>query len=52
MSKDTDRLFADVKKKVLAEWGEGGYKLLKQVETLPSQHVFIFTALRGDRLPG
>lgn len=37
---------------VLAEWGEGGFKLLKQVETLPSQHVFIFTALRGDRLPG
>ena len=37
---------------VLAEWGGGGYKLLKQVETLPSQHVFIFTALRRDRLPG
>lgn len=37
---------------VLAEWGAGGYKLVKQVETLPSQHVFIFTALRGDRLPG
>jgi predicted methyltransferase len=37
---------------VLDEWGAGGYKLLKQVETLPSQHVFIFTPLRGDRLPG
>ncbi len=37
---------------VIDEWSAGGYKLLKQVETLPSQHIFIFTALRGDRLPG
>lgn len=37
---------------VLAEWGGGGYELLNQVETLPSQHVFIFTARRGARTPG
>lgn len=29
---------------VLAEWGAAGYELVRQVETLPSQHVFIFTA--------
>jgi predicted methyltransferase len=37
---------------VLAEWGAGGYTLLNQVETLPSQHVFIFSAKRGARAPG
>ncbi len=37
---------------VLAEWGAGGYTLLNQVETLPSQHVFIFTTKRGARAPG
>ncbi len=31
---------------VLAEWGAAGYVLVRQVETLPSQHVFIFTARR------
>lgn len=36
---------------VLAEWTAGGYTLLNQVETLPSQHVFIFTAKRGAREP-
>ena len=37
---------------VLAEWGAAGYELLNQVETLPSQHVFIFTAKRGARASG
>lgn len=37
---------------VLAEWGAGGYTLLNQIETLPSQHVFIFTAKRGARASG
>lgn len=34
---------------VLAEWTRGGFLLLNQIETLPSQHVFIFSGKRGAR---
>lgn len=37
---------------VLAEWNAAGYELANQVETLPSQHVFIFSTRRGARAPG
>ena len=32
---------------VLAEWNAAGYELANQIETLPSQHVFIFSTRRG-----
>ncbi|HEV2852673.1 MAG TPA: class I SAM-dependent methyltransferase [Thermoanaerobaculia bacterium] len=34
---------------VLAEWNASGYELANQIETLPSQHVFIFSTRRGAR---
>lgn len=34
---------------VLAEWLAAGFQLVNQVETLPSQHLFLFTARRGAR---
>jgi ubiquinone/menaquinone biosynthesis C-methylase UbiE len=34
---------------VLSEWTAAGFLLLKQIETLPSQHLFIFSAKRGAR---
>jgi predicted methyltransferase len=34
---------------VLAEWGRAGFLLLKRIETLPAQHLFIFAARRGAR---
>jgi ubiquinone/menaquinone biosynthesis C-methylase UbiE len=34
---------------VLSEWTGAGFLLLNQVETLPSQHLFIFSAKRGAR---
>jgi ubiquinone/menaquinone biosynthesis C-methylase UbiE len=37
---------------VLAEWGAAGYELANQIETLPSQHVFIFSTRRGARTAG
>ena len=35
---------------VVAEWGRAGFELLKRIETLPMQHLFIFTARRGARV--
>lgn len=34
---------------VLAEWNAAGFELIRQVENLPSQHLFILTARRGAR---
>jgi predicted methyltransferase len=34
---------------VLAEWSRGGFTLLNRIETLPSQHLFIFSGKRGAR---
>jgi ubiquinone/menaquinone biosynthesis C-methylase UbiE len=34
---------------VLAEWTPAGFELVNRLETLPSQHLFIFTARRGAR---
>jgi hypothetical protein len=34
---------------VLAEWTAAGFELIDQLETLPSQHLFIFSARRGAR---
>jgi len=34
---------------VLAEWTRAGFLLLNRIETLPSQHVFIFSGKRGVR---
>jgi predicted methyltransferase len=34
---------------VLAEWSRAGFLLLNQIETLPSQHLFIFSGKRGAR---
>ena len=34
---------------VLAEWNAAGFELVNQLETLPSQHLFIFSARRGAR---
>lgn len=34
---------------VLAEWTAAGFVLINQLETLPSQHLFIFSARRGAR---
>jgi predicted methyltransferase len=36
-------------KQVLDEWLPAGFLLLDQVETLPSQHVFVFSGKRGAR---
>lgn len=40
------RMSAD---QVLAEWNPAGFELLNQIETLPSQHLFLFTNRRGAR---
>ena len=34
---------------VLAEWNAAGFELANQIETLPAQHVFIFSTRRGAR---
>jgi ubiquinone/menaquinone biosynthesis C-methylase UbiE len=34
---------------VLAEWEPAGFTLMETVETLPSQHLFLFTTRRGAR---
>ena len=34
---------------VLAEWNAAGFELAHQIETLPAQHVFIFSTRRGAR---
>lgn len=34
---------------VLAEWTAAGFLLVNRIETLPSQHLFIFSARRGAR---
>lgn len=34
---------------VLAEWNAAGFELLNQIEDLPAQHLFIFSARRGAR---
>jgi len=34
---------------VLAEWTGAGFLLLNQIETLPSQHLFLFSGKRGAR---
>ncbi len=36
---------------VLSEWTAGGFELVRRIETLPSQHIFIFSARRGARPP-
>lgn len=34
---------------VLAEWIPAGFELVERIETLPTQHMFLFTARRGAR---
>jgi len=34
---------------VLPEWNAAGFELIDRIETLPSQHLFIFSARRGAR---
>jgi len=34
---------------VLAEWNPAGFELVEQIETLPTQHMFLFTTRRGAR---
>ena len=34
---------------VLSEWNPAGFELANQIETLPSQHLFIFSPRRGAR---
>lgn len=34
---------------VLAEWNPAGFELINRIETLPSQHLFLFTNRRGAR---
>src|SRR4051812_7946571 len=36
---------------VLSEWNAGGFELVRRIEILPSQHIFIFSARRGARPP-
>jgi ubiquinone/menaquinone biosynthesis C-methylase UbiE len=35
---------------VLSEWNAAGFELANQIETLPSQHIFIFSTRRGARV--
>jgi predicted methyltransferase len=35
---------------VLSEWNPAGFELANQLETLPSQHLFIFSTRRGARV--
>ena len=37
---------------VLAEWNAAGFELANRIETLPSQHIFIFSTRRGARVLG
>jgi ubiquinone/menaquinone biosynthesis C-methylase UbiE len=37
---------------VLAEWNAAGFELANRIETLPAQHIFIFSARRGARALG
>ncbi|HEX9945472.1 MAG TPA: class I SAM-dependent methyltransferase [Thermoanaerobaculia bacterium] len=37
---------------VLPEWSAAGFELANQIETLPSQHIFIFSNRRGARPRG
>jgi predicted methyltransferase len=34
---------------VLKEWNPAGFELIRRIETLPSQHLFLFTNRRGAR---
>jgi predicted methyltransferase len=34
---------------VLSEWTAAGFELIRRLETLPSQHLFVFNARRGAR---
>jgi predicted methyltransferase len=37
---------------VLAEWNAAGFELANRIETLPAQHIFLFSARRGVRALG
>ena len=37
---------------VLAEWNQAGFELVNRIETLPAQHIFLFTPRRGARVLG
>ena len=37
---------------VLAEWNQAGFELANRIETLPAQHIFIFSTRRGVRVLG
>jgi predicted methyltransferase len=37
---------------VLAEWNRAGFELVNRIETLPAQHIFLFTTRRGARVLG
>jgi len=37
---------------VLAEWNQAGFELVNRIETLPAQHIFLFTTRRGARVLG
>jgi ubiquinone/menaquinone biosynthesis C-methylase UbiE len=37
---------------VLAEWNAAGFELANRIETLPAQHIFIFSTRRGARVLG
>jgi predicted methyltransferase len=37
---------------VLSEWNHAGFELVNQIETLPAQHIFLFTTRRGVRALG
>jgi predicted methyltransferase len=37
---------------VLTEWNAAGFELANQIETLPSQHLFVFSTRRGARVLG
>jgi hypothetical protein len=36
---------------VLSEWNAAGFELVNRLETLPAQHIFIFSARRGAKPP-
>lgn len=37
---------------VLSEWNAAGFELANQIETLPAQHIFVFSTRRGARVLG
>jgi ubiquinone/menaquinone biosynthesis C-methylase UbiE len=37
---------------VLSEWNAAGFELANRIESLPSQHIFVFSARRGARALG